>query len=136
MPNIFLFFRFPLALRFVAGRLGGSVRFLATLRLVLAMSRYCDLFPGLCFFGDNIASLQLALSGRAKGEMGALARELFIRRVRGDWKYTVGHLPSEHNILADTPSRLHEPGSSNKSPVELLGSSEVLVPSLASLWST
>ena len=99
------------------------------------MCRYCDLFEGLAFLGDNTASLQLALSGRAKKEMGALARELFIRRVRGDWKFSVGHLPSEHNTVADALSRLSEPGTARQLPQVLKGCAEVRVPTLAELWS-
>ena len=79
--------------------------------------------------------LQLALSGRAKKEMGALARELFIRRVRGDWKFSVGHLPSEHNTVADALSRLSEPGTARQLPQVLKCCAEVRVPTLAELWS-
>ena len=99
------------------------------------MCHYCGLFEGLAFLGDNTASLQLAISGRAKGAMGALARELFIRRTKGDWKYSVGHLPSEHNTLADTLSRLHEPGRSCQVPQALTGCAEVRPLTLAQLWS-
>ena len=99
------------------------------------MCRYFTPFEGLAFLGDNIASLQLAISGRAKGAMGALARELFLRRTKGDWKYSVGHLPSEHNTIADALSRLHEPGRLCQVPQALTGSAEVHPLTLALLWS-
>ena len=106
-----------------------------SLRLLLAMMRYCDLFPGICFLGDNLAALQLALSGKAKGAMGALARELFMRRVRGDWLYSVAHLPAEHNYIADYVSRLRQPGAPTEPLPELSGAAEVQIPALASIWS-
>ena len=99
------------------------------------MCRYCEMFEGLAFLGDNTASLQLAISGRAKGAMGSLARELFIRRVKGDWKYSVGHLPSEHNSIADALSRLHEPGHPRELPEALKGCADVHALSLGQLWS-
>lgn len=108
--------------------------FLLTLRLLLVMIRYCELKRGLVFFGDNTASLQIALSGKARAEMGALARELFVRRARHDWQYSVAHLPSESNILADALSRLHQPGP--RPPiVELVGAAEVRLQLLESIWS-
>ena len=105
------------------------------LRLLLVMLRYCELKRGLVFFGDNTASLQIALSGKAKAEMGALAREIFVRRARHDWQYSVAHLPSESNVLADTLSRLHQPGPRPGFPVELVGAAEVRLQPLESIWS-
>ena len=99
------------------------------------MCRYCKLFEGLAFLGDNTAALQLAISDRAQGEMGALARELFLWRTRCDWKYSVGHLPSEHNTIADALSRLHEPGHACQFPEALTGCAEVQPITLANLWS-
>ena len=99
------------------------------------MMRYCEMFPGLSFFGDNIASLQLALSGKAKGAMGALARELFLRRVRSDWTYSVAHLPSEHNYVADYVSRLRQPSAPTGPLPELSGAAEVQVPELSTIWT-
>ena len=99
------------------------------------MMRYCDLYPGICFLGDNIASLQLALSGKAKGAIGALARELFLRRVRDDWLYSVSHLPAEHKFVADYHSRLRQPGAPTEPLPELSGAAEVQIPALASIWS-
>ena len=105
-----------------------------SLRLFLALCRYAPLFPGLTHFGDNTASLQIALSGKAKGELGHVARELFLKRAKQDWVFSVGHLPSEHNEVADCLSRLSEPGRLSVPPVELEGAAEVLVPQPSSLW--
>ena len=114
---------------------GNCGKGLFLLRLLLVMLRYCELKRGLVFFGDNTASLQIALSGKAKAEMGALARELFVRRARHDWQYSVAHLPSESNVLADTLSRLHQPGPRPGFPVELVGAAEVRLQPLESIWS-
>ena len=99
------------------------------------MLRYMDLYAGIAFLGDTTASLQIALSGKAKGELGALARELFLRRVRSDWRYSVGHLPSENNAIADYLSRLSQPGAPTAPLPELSGAAEVQVPDLLSVWS-
>ena len=105
-----------------------------SLRLFLALCRYAPLFPGMTYFGDNTASLQMALSGKAKHELGHVARELFLKRAKQDWCFSVAHLPSEHNEVADTLSRLAEPGRTSSPPVELKGAAEVHVPQPSSLW--
>ena len=104
------------------------------LRLFLVLLRYAPLHSGIAVVGDNTASLQVALSGKAKGCLGALARELFLRKAREDWKYQVGHLPSEHNTAADYLSRLAQPGAPTAPLVDLEGAAEVPLPDLASLW--
>ena len=88
----------------------------------------------MAYLGDNTATLQLALSGKAKKELGHVARELFLRRARHDWHYQVGHLPSEHNHVADYLSRLAQPGAPKAPLAELEGAAEVPVPELSSLW--
>ena len=75
------------------------------------------------------------MSGKAKGELGALAREIFLRKAQQDWRYQVGHLPSEHNSIADYLSRLAQPGAPTAPLAELEGAAEVPVPDLASLWA-
>ena len=104
-----------------------------SLRLLLALRRYQDIRPGMTYFGDNVASLQMALRGKAKGSEGALARELFILKARGNWRFAVAHLPSESNLLADGLSRLAQPGRSPAPPPEVLGAAEVPVPHLSSI---
>ena len=104
------------------------------LRLLLALLRYAKSFPGLAFLGDHTASLQMALSGKAKAELGALARDIFLRRARHDWHFQVGHLPSEHNTIAAYLSRLAQPGAPTAHLAELEVAAEVPIPDLASLW--
>ena len=99
------------------------------------MLRYLAVYKGIAFLGDNVAALQIAVSGKAKGELGAFARELFLRRARQDWQFSVGHLPAEHNEVADYLSRLSQPGAPTAPLPELSGAAEVPIPDLASIWS-
>ena len=101
----------------------------------MALRRYQELHPGLSYFGDNVASLQMALRGKAKGAEGALARELFVLKARFNWRFAVAHLPSENNVLADALSRIAQPGRPSSPPAEVLGAAEVPVPHLASIWT-
>ena len=101
----------------------------------MAIDHWAPLFHGLVFMGDNIASLQLALSGRARGPMGLLARELLLRKAKQQWVYGVSHLPSEQNKLADFCSRLAQPGHANRRPEALIGAAEVQLPKLSEFWS-
>ena len=107
----------------------------SSLRLLLALRRYEEVRPGLTYFGDNVASLQMALKGKAKGWEGALARELFVLKARHNWKFAVAHLPSESNVLADGLSRISQPGRSSSLPPEVLGAAEVPVPHLSTIWT-
>ena len=129
--SLFLLSWFPHkpGLGWVGGGVGGHL-----LRLFLALCRYSESMPGIAFLGDNTASLQMSLSGKAKQELGALARELFLRKARHDWHYQVGHLPSEHNNTADYLSRLAQPGAPSTPPIELKGAAEVTIPDLSSYW--
>ena len=106
-----------------------------SLRLLLALRRCQDLRPGLAYFGDNTASLQMSLKGKAKGAEGALARELFVLKARHNWRFAVSHLPSESNWLADSLSRVAQPGRPSIPPAEVLGAAEVPVPHLSCVWS-
>ena len=106
-----------------------------SLRLLLALRRYEEFRRGLTYFGDNVASLQMALKGKAKGSEGALARELFVLKARHNWKFAVAHLPSESNVLADGLSRISQPGRSSSPPPEVLGAAEVPVPHLSTIWT-
>ena len=106
-----------------------------SLRLLLALRRYEEFRPGLTYFGDNVASLQMALKGKAKGSEGALARELFVLKARHNWKFVVAHLPNESNVLADGLSRISQPGLSSSPPPEVLGAAEVPVPHLSTIWT-
>ena len=106
-----------------------------SMMLFLALRRYQDIRPGLAYFGDNTASLQMALKGKAKGAEGAIARELFILKARHNWRFAVAHLPSESNLLADSLSRVAQPGRPSSPPPEVLGAAEVPVPHLSSIWT-
>ena len=90
--------------------------------------------PGISFLGDNIASLELALSGKASGAMAALARELFWRKAREQLYYGVAHLASEANTEADALSRFAQPGVVPCLPNRLESSTEVASPVLRELW--
>ena len=94
----------------------GRVGIASGLRLFLALRHYQQIHPGMTYFGDNTASLGMALRGKARGAEGALARELFILKARHCWRYAVAHLPSESNVLADALSRVAQPGKSTPSP--------------------
>ena len=61
--------------------------------------------------GDNTAALTDALNLKGHGSMISLAKEISWRQARGDWRFRVGHLPAEHNLLADALSRLVAPDS-------------------------
>ena len=100
----------------------------------MAIVHWAPLFDGLVFLGDNVAALQLALSGRARGAMGKLARELFLRKAKNGWFYGVSHLPSEENKLADFCSRLSQPGHDTGCPAALIGAAEVHFPKLSEFW--
>ena len=105
------------------------------LRLVLAICRWGWLANGMAFLGDNLASLNLALSGKAKGKLNSLARELALHVARGDIQFAVGHLPAEANLRADALSRLSQPGVSTTIPSGLVGAAEVTLGPLSQFWS-
>ena len=109
--------------------------FLEFLTLALAACRWCPLFTSVLLCGDNVASLNLALSNKSKGLLGYIGRELSWRRAKYDWHLAVAHLPAEANKLADRLSRLADPHLSPlvDLPSELLGSTEVHV-SVDAFW--
>lgn len=106
------------------------------LTLALAAVRWCPLFPAVLICGDNLASLNLAISGKSKGLLGNIGRELAWRQAKYDWHIAVAHLPAESNKLADRLSRLTDPSLPPlvDCPSELIGSAEVRV-SVDALWS-
>ena len=104
------------------------------LRLLLAVRRWAWLADGLCFLGDNVASLNIALSGKAKGNMAAIARELSVLRARDHLQFSVGHLPAENNLIADAISRLSQPSVPHTMPSQLVGAAEVRLGPLHSQW--
>ena len=94
------------------------------------------MFDGLLVCGNNVASLQLVLSHKGKGEIAAVSRELAWRVARGGWRYAVAHLPAEANVLADRLSRLSDLSfpKLGRMPDELEGAARVS-PKLEQLWS-
>ena len=91
---------------------------------------------GIALLGDNLASLEAALHLKGKGALAQIAREISWRRAREGWRYVVGHLPTERNLVADALSRVTAPGKEAKSwPTELARASQRAVPEVTTLWS-
>jgi len=75
---------------------------------------------GLQLLGDNLSSLEGVLNLRGKRSLSLITREISWRQTRYSWKFAVGHLPTEANVLADCLSRLHAPAEeSKKKPREI-----------------
>ena len=92
--------------------------------ILLSLELWGDRFrrEGIAMLGDNLAELNGAISLKGKNELSRITRELAWRKVRRGWKYACGHLPAEHNELADSLSRLMAPDGNGKSfPVALSG---------------
>ena len=87
------------------------------------------------FLGDNLASLNLALSGKTKGKFNGLSRELTFHMAKADLRFSVGHLPAEANTVADALSRISQPGVHTTMPPCLVGAAEVTLGPLYSFWS-
>ena len=82
------------------------------------------------------ADAEAALHLKGRNALSKISRELAWRRARDGWRYVVGHLPSERNVLADALSRLAAPGHSAKAlPSELGGATRLDPPEIASLWT-
>ena len=59
--------------------------------------------------GDNVGALQNALSLSGKGPLLTVAREIAWRQAAEGWHFSVGHIPTESNTVADALSRLSAP---------------------------
>jgi len=94
--------------------------------------RHC----GLAILGDNLASLSGSLTLRGRGQLTTITKELSWRKVRLGWRFAAGHLPSEHNQLADSLSRLHAPASSERKsfPPQLLNATRRRAPEVSKIW--
>ena len=91
---------------------------------------------GLAVLGDNVSSLNLALTLKGDRFLGRVSREIGWRRVRLGWRYACGHLPSELNGTADALSRLHAPGTNVKDfPQELVKAKILQPPVFEDLWT-
>ena len=84
--------------------------------------------------GDNTAALTSALSLKGKGELLAVARELSWRQARRGWRFSVGHLPSEYNVVADALSRVADPKGCEWPSLALAGAEYTAPPRLRDLW--
>ena len=85
-------------------------------------------------FGDNVAALDLALTLRGRGALTAIARELSWRQARRQWRYRVAHLPAEHNLIADSLSRVADPKGVAYPSAALGAASFRAPPKLKDLW--
>ena len=92
---------------------------------------------GMALIGDNTASLSAAANLKGRGVLTAISRELSWRKVRHQWKFAVGHLPTEWNKVADALSRLAAPaGSESKTfPPELEGVTEETPPTFVETFA-
>ena len=90
---------------------------------------------GLAILGDHLSSLEAALHLKGRNALSKIGRELAWRRARAGWRYAVGHLPAERNVIADALSRLSAPREAAKPmPIELGTASRVEPPDNTSLW--
>ena len=84
--------------------------------------------------GDNTAALSDALALKGKGIMLAVARELSWRQPRRKWSFDVGHLPAEHNVVADALSRTTDPKGCAWPARALASAASAKPPKLKDLW--
>jgi len=109
----------------------------AVILLALVLWGFEHRSTGLAILGDNLAALNGALHLRGKGKLALITKEISWRKVRLAWKFSAGHLPSEHNALADSLSRLHAPiGADRKHfPEQLVSVRRRDPPKLSEIWS-
>ena len=81
------------------------------LTLLLALIVWGDSYTKECItvLGDSTSALQVALHLSGRREMVAIAREIAWRQIRSAWKFKVGHLPAEFNLVSDSLSRRYSP---------------------------
>jgi len=83
--------------------------------VLLALILWHPEFPkGVRIFGDNLGALQGALHLRGRAGLSKITRELSWRKARHQWRFSVGHLPTEANLTADALSRLTAPEGSER----------------------
>ena len=105
--------------------------------VLLALDLWADRFRAtrVAVLGDNLAALNGAISLKGKSELNRITRELAWRKVRRGWRYACGHLPSEHNEIADSLSRLMAPEGNRKTfPAALAASRPRDFADPESLW--
>ena len=104
--------------------------------LLLALCTWGDRFvhERVAVLGDNTAALSCSLGLKGKGVMLAVARELSWRQSRRKWAFEVGHLPAEHNVVADALSRTADPKGCAWPAVALASAAFAPPPRLQDLW--
>ena len=104
--------------------------------LLLALCVWGDRFTDtpVAVLGDNTGALDNALSLKGRGSMLAVARELSWRQARRRWRFVVGHLPSEHNQVADALSRAADPKVCAWPSLALASAVYIRPPKLRDLW--
>jgi len=108
-----------------------SWEYLALLVSLLTWGSECAA-EGVAILGDNTGALANSLSFKGKGAQAQISRELAWRKVRHGWRFAVGHLPSEGNVLADCLSRTGAPDGSERRefPAALLSATRRAPPEL------
>jgi len=108
-----------------------SWEYLALLVSLLTWGSECAA-EGVAILGDNTGALANSLSFKGKGAQAQISRELAWRKVRHGWRFAVGHLPSEGNVLADCLSRTGAPDGSERRefPAALLSAARRAPPEL------
>ena len=106
------------------------------LTLLLSLMVWGDRFVDLTVpvLGDNVGALSAALSLRGRGALQAVARELSWRKARRRWAFDVGHLPSEHNSVADALSRVADPSGVPWPSWALGGATAQKCPKISKIW--
>ena len=106
------------------------------LTLLLSLLVWGDAFVdhSVAILGDNVGALTSALSLKGRGSMLAVARELSWRQARRRWAFEVGHLPSEHNSVADALSRVADPAGKAWPSWALTAAEQRKCPNISDLW--
>ena len=106
------------------------------LALLVSLVLWGDKFmhESLQIVGDNIGALSSALSLKGAGPLLTISRELAWRRARRQWKYVVGHIATESNIIPDLLSRQHDPRPAAFPSAALAHAIRDSCPEVASLW--
>ena len=106
------------------------------LTLLLTLVTWGDQFTeeSVLVLGDNTGALSDALSLKGRGPLIAIARELSWRQARRGWKFTVGHLPSEHNSVSDALSRVADPKGCEWPALALASAAYRAPPKVCDLW--
>ena len=106
------------------------------LTLLLTLVTWGDQFTeeSVLVLGDNTGALSDALSLKGRGPLIAIARELSWRQARRKWKFTVGHLPSEYNVVSDALSRVADPKGCEWPSLALASAVYRAPPKVRDLW--